>query len=100
MLTNILSIKHKNALYQLLSRKTTIFKKRGMPIVRVERLTDAVHVFSHKEWHMWGYRVRVDELSDRTQAVKKEQWIFERSEEVQKKYAIPSAFAAYASYIL
>ena len=49
---------------------------------------------------MWGYLVRVDELSDRTQAVKKEQWIFERSEEVQKKYAIPSAFAAYASYIL
>ena len=79
---------------------TAFFKKRGMPIVRVVRLTDAVHVFSHKEWHMWGYQVRVDELSDRTQAVKKEQWIFERSEEVQKKYAIPSAFAAYASYIL
>ena len=79
---------------------TAFFKKRGMPIVRVARLTDAVHVFSHKEWHMWGYLVRVDELSDRTQAVKKEQWIFERSEEVQKKYAIPSAFAAYASYIL
>ncbi|MGN0482892.1 MAG: A/G-specific adenine glycosylase, partial [Lachnospiraceae bacterium] len=32
----------------------------GMPI-RVKRIRDAKHIFSHVEWQMWGYVVQVEE---------------------------------------
>ena len=75
------------------------FQKKGLPIVKAERLCDALHVFTHREWHMWGYRIRVDELTDHGEVAEREGWIFENSKEVQEKYPIPSAFAAYAECI-
>ena len=37
-------------------------KKRGCIRLRISRLPDSRYVFSHKEWKMIGYCIRVDEL--------------------------------------
>ena len=61
----------------------------------IDMLGSAKHIFSHIEWHMLGYRICFDTieqdfLEDFT-AVTKEQ--------IETEYSIPSAFAAYLSYI-
>ncbi len=55
-------------------------QKIGPPI-------EAVHRFSHVEWHMTGYRVEVSRIPDGYLAVKKQ--------ELQQKYPLPSAFDRY-----
>lgn len=71
-------------------------KENGMYAVRIEKLPAATHIFSHKEWHMIGYAVRVDELEKRNQ---EEGIRFVHPKETQENYPIPSAFAAYAEYM-
>lgn len=73
-------------------------KEMGLFSVRIERLPEAVHIFSHKEWHMIGYAVRVDELEKRMDEEIKD-FKFVEIEETQEKYPIPSAFTAYAGYM-
>lgn len=63
----------------------------GLAPLHVKELGGAKHIFSHVEWHMKGYRVRVDELEKNCT----EQMIFVHPEEIQKTYAIPAAFEAY-----
>lgn len=71
-------------------------KELGLGILRIQRLEDAVHIFSHKEWHMIGYAVRVDEL-ERAEAP--ENFLFVERRETEKKYPIPSAFSCYSRYL-
>lgn len=71
-------------------------KKLGVHAVRIKRLEDARHIFTHKEWHMIGYAIRVDEL----EPMKRDsRLIFAEPEETEEKYPIPSAFAAYSKYL-
>ena len=72
-------------------------KEKGLGTVRVERLPEAVHIFSHKEWHMIGYAVRVDELEQHTEDTS--DYLFVDIEETEANYPIPAAFAAYAGYM-
>lgn len=66
-------------------------KDLGLAPVRVKKLGDAKHVFSHVEWHMTGYEILVDELErEMTGDV-----IFAGREELKEKYPMPSAFEAY-----
>lgn len=74
-------------------------EQKGLKTLRIVPLADSKHIFTHKEWHMTGYMIRVDELSPKTDAVKKENWIFAETKEVEEKYPVPSAFAAYAGYL-
>lgn len=37
-------------------------EKQGVEAVRMEKLPESKHIFTHKEWHMTGYQVLVDEL--------------------------------------
>ncbi len=71
-------------------------KEKGMSAVRIEKLPPATHIFSHKEWHMIGYAVRVDELEKRSM---KDGVCFVHPKETEKNYPIPSAFATYAEYM-
>lgn len=71
----------------------------GLKVIRICPIGEAKHIFSHKEWQMKGYAVRVDEL-ERTKGNKTgEGWIFIDREEAREKYPIPSAYAAYAEYL-
>lgn len=74
-------------------------KKMGMETVRIERLVDAKHIFSHKEWHMIAYKVRVDELSALTKSGEAATYLFVDKKEAKETYAIPSAFAAYRDFV-
>ena len=73
---------------------TAYSKKIGLMPVRIKKLEDAKHIFSHIEWHMSGYEIVVDELEKTNEKA----FLFIHPEEIEKKYSIPSAFEAYTRY--
>ena len=78
---------------------TAYLAGNGMKLLRVQPLGEAKHIFSHREWHMRGYMVRVDELEPGDAEAKPEDWIYIEPWETQEKYPIPSAFGAYMKYV-
>lgn len=72
---------------------------KGLYILRVRPLEDAKHVFTHREWHMKGYMVRVDELASKPGEGMPEDWLYIEPWEIREKYPIPSAFGAYKKYL-
>ncbi|MGN0376985.1 MAG: A/G-specific adenine glycosylase [Suilimivivens sp.] len=67
-------------------------KEIGLSVLRIEPLAESRHIFTHKEWHMTGYSVRVDELDRRENNT---DFIFVERNEARDKYPIPSAYNAY-----
>ncbi len=65
-------------------------EKQGVEAVRIEKLPESKHIFTHKEWHMTGYQVLVDELEPMGQMNPP----FVETQEIEGNYPIPSAFAA------
>lgn len=63
----------------------------GLSPLRITKAGDTKHVFSHVEWHMTGYEIKVDELEKKCS----EKMIFASRTEVDERYPIPSAFAYY-----
>ena len=74
-----------------------LLKEKGMHPLRISRLPDSRHVFSHKEWEMIGYCIRVDELEPVGGV--KEGLLFVEPARTEKEYPIPSAYAAYTDYL-
>ncbi len=70
-------------------------KDIGLLPIHIKKLPKAKHIFSHVEWQMIGYAIRVDEL----EANCKEDMIFIPPFEVEKQYPIPAAFEAYTRYL-
>ena len=73
----------------------TYCKGLGLSPLRLKKLGTAKHIFSHIEWHMEGYAVQMDELSEN----KGKGCLFVEPKEVEKDYPIPSAFEAYTKYL-
>lgn len=73
---------------------TEYSKKIGLMPVRVQKLPEAKHIFSHIEWHMIGYEVIVDEL----EKTNEKGFLFIHPEQIKKEYSIPSAFEKYTEY--
>ena len=71
----------------------------GYAPIRIQRLADSVHIFSHVEWHMIAYHLLVEEeafaTSEQIDRRNKEHLIFVDREEQKQNYAVPSAFHAY-----
>ena len=74
-------------------------KELGFVSLRIKKLGEAKHIFTHKEWHMTGYCIRTDELMDQKEAAERADFIFAEKEEIEKKYPLPSAYASYARYL-
>lgn len=74
-------------------------KQLGLQPLRIRKLEDTKHIFTHKEWHMSGYAIRVDELCKPEKANASGELLFIDPMETQSNYPIPSAFAAYADYM-
>ena len=70
-------------------------KEMNLEPLYIETLPEAKHIFSHIEWRMTGYRIRVSSLEER----KESSFIFTEKKQSEKQYAIPSAFRAYIKYM-
>lgn len=73
--------------------------EQGFGSIRIQPIGDSKHIFSHREWHMIGYVVRVDELQLSEQTKQNEKYLFVQTEQAQEQYPIPSAYAAYTKYL-
>lgn len=62
--------------------------------IRIQKLETAKHIFSHVEWHMTGYMIRVDELAEHGSEM-----LFVDVTDSQERYPIPAAFGAYTKYM-
>lgn len=70
-------------------------KSIGLSPLRIQKLEPGKHIFSHVEWHMIGYKVRVDELENSCT----EDMLFIHPKDVEKEYPIPAAFETYTKYV-
>lgn len=70
------------------------------------KLPDAKHIFSHVEWRMVGYYVRLSDTMGSGNGnhplgeLCEEEYLFATREEIQSRYALPGAFAAYVEWIM
>ena len=78
---------------------TKYLAANGIKVLRIQPLDDAKHIFTHREWHMKGYMIRVDELEKGAPGKDVRDWIYIEPEETREKYPIPSAFGAYTKYL-
>ena len=69
-----------------------LLEKQGILNSRVSSMGTAKHIFSHVEWHMIGYRIKVGKgLPKGLIAAKKE--------ELKTIYPLPNAFSRYTKLI-
>ncbi len=64
-------------------------RRFGVSPLRICRLQPSRHVFTHKEWDMTGYLVRVDDLAGMGE------FVFVEPDKMTDEYPVPSAYAAY-----
>lgn len=74
-------------------------KEINLKVLHIQPIGEAKHIFSHKEWHMTGYAIRVDELERPNSKNTGVEWLFIDRKEAREKYPIPSAYAAYTDYL-
>lgn len=70
-------------------------KEMSLAPLYIEPLEEAKHIFSHVEWRMIAYRIRVEAL----ETTRKKKLIFIDRGQWTGQYAIPSAFHTYAKYL-
>ena len=92
-----------------------LVKELGFSPIRIQKLEEARHIFSHVEWQMQGYLVLVEEvenektpypeqkLAEQKMAYDREtetqRLLFIEPEKTEKEYPMPAAFAAYMRYL-
>lgn len=69
-------------------------KYKILPL-QIQKLEDSRHIFSHVEWEMKGYMIRVAELNKK----KEKDLLFVETVDVEKQYPVPAAFHAYTEYM-
>ena len=62
----------------------------GFTPLRIEKLDEAKHIFSHVEWRMTGFLIRVAE----TEEIPEGLFLVDR-EQTERDFPVPSAYAAY-----
>jgi len=70
-------------------------RQYGLVTLRIQPLPQSKHIFSHVEWRMKGYAIKVAAL-EKEQANK---MLFVDIQYAEEKYPVPAAFQAYASYM-
>ncbi|MGF7011066.1 A/G-specific adenine glycosylase [Lachnospiraceae bacterium PF1-22] len=78
-----------------LTRKDVLhyLEGQGLEVLKIKKLPEAKHIFSHVEWEMTGYEVKVAPVS------RKNDYLFLTKKEIQDNYPLPSAFAFYRDKI-
>ena len=75
----------------------TYIRSLGFEPLRIERLEDAKHIFTHIEWHMIAYGVQITPEFDGLHG--KSGMLLVQNDDLHANYAIPSAFSAYTKYL-
>lgn len=71
----------------------TTLEKQNIHPLKIKKLPDAKHIFTHLEWHMHAYEITVEQI----ESIEKEDYmLFDRTDLSSK--AIPSAFKKYKDY--
>lgn len=96
--------------------KSIIYEKQYDFEIQIEALGEGKHIFSHIEWHMNGYRIKImpknnqvsfavimDQINEMIQDVEDInlqdlKWI--NSKQLKENYALPSAFDVYRKYMI
>lgn len=76
-------------------------RELGLAPLRIQYVGDAKHIFTHKEWHMRGYRIMVEPFDYETDAerIPKKGYVMVNKQDTREAYPIPSAFAAFTEYL-
>ena len=69
-------------------------KSMGLSPLRIEALESSKHIFSHVEWRMKGYMVKVEALGEEESG-----FLFAETADFKEKFAMPSAFRTYVQYL-
>ncbi len=81
------------------SRVLAYLRELGFSPIRIRELPPAKHVFTHREWQMTGYLIRVDELAEGHDGADEQGFVFVEPGQTRTEYPIPSAFAFYARQV-
>ena len=76
---------------------TAYIRSIGFEPLQFKRLDDAKHIFTHIEWHMIAYDVRIAPEFDGFHGASG--MLLVNNDDLHANYAIPSAFAAYKKYL-
>lgn len=68
-------------------------EKMGFTPLRIKALPEAVHIFTHLEWHMKAFEITCGEITE----LSGEDYILLNKKELQS-YAVPSAFRTYVNW--
>ena len=79
-------------------RVSQVLEVQNDEILHMEVLPEAKHIFSHVEWDMTGYLVRLSETKKEDEKAWKD-WIFVEKDELKGRYPLPNAFQAYRKFI-
>lgn len=79
-----------------LSEKAVLayMQSAGLDVLRIRPIGETKHIFTHVEWHMKGYELQISAFPE------SRQWIFAETEEISRRYAVPSAFAFYTGQVI
>ncbi len=75
------------------SQVVAFLEEQGYIVLRIQKLSENKHIFSHVEWHMIGYDIRVDEL-DKPTILPVGTLRIER-EDFENNIPLPTAFSYY-----
>ena len=79
------------------SELLAFIRSLGFEPLQWKRLEDAKHIFTHVEWHMIAYSVRISPEFDEKSG--NDRYFLVDNEVLHRDYAIPSAFSAYTKYL-
>ena len=69
----------------------------GFEPLRIQKIENAKHIFTHIEWHMIAYDVLITSEFDGLHG--QSGMLLVPNDELHTRYAIPSAFGAYVKYL-
>lgn len=84
-----------------------LIRKMSLSPIRIQKLESSKHIFTHREWHMTGFVIKVEELEQMEEQQHSIPFknnlfhtvIFVHPEETKNQYPIPTAFQQYTKYM-
>ncbi|MGN0131627.1 MAG: A/G-specific adenine glycosylase [Lachnospiraceae bacterium] len=76
-------------------------REMGVSPLRIQSIGEAKHIFTHKEWHMKGYRILAEPFDFALDAgmTLQKGYVMVTRQDTEEAYPIPSAFAAFTEYL-